>query len=89
MKDKGNGTPQQCVQNLIKTIRGEVPYERIKGINSRLIDEPASLSTSLLSSDIKFIVKTYEPRTNLTNADVIALVAEIGSFLADVKIVNR
>ena len=33
MKASGNGTPQTCVQNLLKTTRGEVPYERIKGID--------------------------------------------------------
>ena len=31
MKASGNGAPEICVQNLLKTIRGEVPYERIKG----------------------------------------------------------
>ena len=30
MKASGNGAPEICVQNLLKTIRGEVPYERIK-----------------------------------------------------------
>ena len=38
MKASGNGTPQTCVQNLLKTTRGEVPYERIKGIDRSLID---------------------------------------------------
>ena len=37
MKASGNGTPQTCVQNLLKTTRGEVPYERIKGIDRTLI----------------------------------------------------
>lgn len=26
MKASGNGAPEICVQNLLKTIRGEVPY---------------------------------------------------------------
>ena len=38
MKATGNGRPQTCVQNLLKTIRGEVPYERLKGIDRTLID---------------------------------------------------
>ena len=33
MKASGNGAPEICVQNLLKTIRGEVPYERIKGLS--------------------------------------------------------
>ena len=40
MKASGNGAPEICVQNLLKTIRGEVPYERIKGIDRTLIDKP-------------------------------------------------
>ena len=44
MKASGNAAPETCVQNLLKTIRGEVPYERIKGIdhtdkNVRLCDK--------------------------------------------------
>ena len=41
MKASGNGAPEICVQNLLKTIRGEVPYERIKGIDRTLIDKPS------------------------------------------------
>ena len=40
MKASGNGAPEICVQNLLKTIRGDVPYERIKGIDRTLIDKP-------------------------------------------------
>ena len=42
MKASGNGTPETCVQNLLKTIRGEVPYERLKGIDRTLIDRSTS-----------------------------------------------
>ena len=28
MKASGNAAPETCVQNLLKTIRGEAPYER-------------------------------------------------------------
>ena len=41
MKASGNAAPETCVQNLLKTIRGEVPYERIKGIDRTLIDRPS------------------------------------------------
>lgn len=46
MKASGNGAPEICVQNLLKTIRGEVPYERIKGIDRTLIDKPSSPACS-------------------------------------------
>ena len=41
MKASGNAAPETCVQNLLKTIRGEVPYDRIKGIDRTLIDKRA------------------------------------------------
>ena len=43
MKASGNGAPEICVQNLLKTIRGEVPYERITGIDRTLIDSDSDL----------------------------------------------
>ena len=56
MKASGNGTPQTCVQNLLKTIRGEVPYERIKGIDRTLIDKPSQTAGSDLTADVEFVV---------------------------------
>jgi phage baseplate assembly protein W len=89
MKAKGNGTPQQCVQNLIKTTRGEVPYERIKGIGASVIDRPAEMAGQMLRSDIEFLIKTYEPRADLRSFDLTALAAEVGGFQIDVEIENN
>ena len=52
MKASGNGTPQTCVQNLLKTTRGEVPYERIKGIDRTLIDKPSETAATDLAADV-------------------------------------
>lgn len=89
MKASGNGTPQQCVQNLIRITRGEVPYERIKGLNADIIDKPANISSAMLQADVEFLVETYEPRTALNEFDVAALAAEIGSFKLNVNIQNN
>ena len=67
MKASGNGAPEICVQNLLKTIRGEVPYERIKGIDRTLIDKPSETAATDLAADVEFVVETYEPRVDAEN----------------------
>ena len=80
MKASGNGAPEICVQNLLKTIRGEVPYERIKGIDRTLIDKPIGTAANDLAADVEFVVETYEPRVRLSSSDLVALVAQTGDF---------
>ena len=80
MKANGNGKPQTCVQNLIKTIRGEVPYDRIKGIPRHLIDSPSESAASELEGAVAFVVETYEPRVTLGAVELKALTAQAGSF---------
>lgn len=80
MKASGNGTPQTCVQNLLKTTRGEVPYERIKGIDRSLIDQPSETAASELAAEVEFVVETYEPRVQLSDSDLKALTAQAGDF---------
>lgn len=69
-----------CVQNLLKTIRGEVPYERIKGIDRTLIDKPSETAATDLAADVEFLVETYEPRVQLSDSDLKALTAQAGDF---------
>ena len=80
MKASGNGTPQTCVQNLLKTTRGEVPYERIKGIDRSLIDQPSETAAPELAAEVEFVVETYEPRVQLSDSDLKALTAQAGDF---------
>lgn len=86
MKASGNGTPETCVQNLLKTIRGEVPYERLKGIDRTLIDRPSELAAPDLVGDVEFVVETYEPRAHLNTVELAALAANLGSFELDASI---
>lgn len=82
----GNGTRQQCTANLIKTIRGEVPFERTKGIDRRIIDSP-SVYADTAKADVAWLISTYEPRvhqftTTLTNE------AENGAFGIHINVIN-
>lgn len=86
MKASGNGKPEICVQNLLKTIRGEVPYERMKGISRALIDQPGETVGAELTADVEFLIETYEPRVNLSNVEYQGLAAEVGGFQIGAKI---
>lgn len=88
MRASGNGAPQICVQNLLKTVRGEVPYERIKGIDRALIDMPSETTRAELIADVEFVVETYEPRVALNNAELTALAAQTGGFKLTASIDN-
>ena len=80
LKASGNSDPALCVEILIKTVRGEVPYERIKGISRELIDAPSGTAESEMLSDIQWNIETYEPRVDVDDIDIDALAAENGAF---------
>ena len=60
MRAQGNGTPQICAANLLRTVRGEVPYDRLRGRDGTLIDR--SNVTDAAEIDIELVLNTYEPR---------------------------
>lgn len=71
----GNAAPPVCVLNLLRTVRGEVPYSRTKGIDRALIDMPSTEGWRL-SADAEWVVRSYEPRADLSRLDVGAAAAE-------------
>lgn len=79
MLKTGNGTPQNCVENLLKIFRGEVPYARAKGLDPRMIDRPLS-DTAAISQDAEWLIETYEPRAILDGIEVIPSDAVNGGF---------
>lgn len=70
MKATGNGTPQQCAENLLSIIRGENPMERVKGIDARYIDKIQKNAETDIKEDVKWLIKTYEPRINIEDIEV-------------------
>lgn len=80
MKSSGNGEPMQCVGNLLRIVRGECPYDRIKGIDPTLIDQPTEIAAPLMQAEAKWLIKTYEPRMNSDRVDVSAISAQNGNF---------
>lgn len=69
MRASGNGLPEVCAENLLRTFRGEVPYSRIKGIDPRNFDRPSSIARADIEADAIWVIDTYEPR--VTASDIV------------------
>lgn len=71
MRANGNGSPEVCANNLLRIARGEVPFERVKGLDPRLIDRPISEAQRSIRQDAEWLISTYEPRVivNAINID--------------------
>ena len=88
MKAKDNGLPQRCAENLLAIVRGEVPYERIKGLDASSIDRPADVAEYAIKTDAEYVLETYEPRVSLNGITVQP--SENGQYrvTADIQEVN-
>lgn len=84
MLGKGNGEPMQCVSNLLRMTRGECVYDRLKGIDPRIIDMNADIGKPLMVADAKWLIKTYEPRVDVNNINIQDLVAGEGNYALNV-----
>lgn len=65
MRASGNGNIDLCVNNLLRTFRGEVPFERVKGLDPRLIDTPVAEAALEVQQDATWLLETYEPRVTV------------------------
>ena len=67
MRASGNGHPQVCTQNLLQIVRGENPYERVKGLDPRMIDKPAETIAPEVMQEAEWLIETYEPRVGVND----------------------
>ena len=63
MKAHGNGNPETCASNLLRIVRGEVPYDRVRGRDGALVDQPNATDEAV--ADAEWVLETYEPRVNV------------------------
>ena len=70
MKASGNGLKQQCVQNLLAIIRGEVCFDRLRGLDPRVIDQPGQDAVDYMRQDAIWMLRTYEPRAIINSIEV-------------------
>lgn len=88
LKATGNSRPERCAANLLRITRGEVPYERTKGLGIASIDSPAVRAGNDMAADAEWLLENFEPRVDVNSIDMGAITAETGDFLlnADVTI---
>lgn len=63
MKAHGNSNPETCASNLLRIVRGEVPYDRVRGRDGALVDQPNA--TDEATADAEWLLETYEPRVEV------------------------
>ena len=70
MKSSGNGNVAQCVANLIATYQGEVPYQRLKGMDPSLIDENIITSEPKIKNHATWLIENFEERATVNDINV-------------------
>ena len=70
MLKSGNGDPRQCAENLLRIVRGEVPYDRVRGIDGSIVDMPEDDARIELEQDAKWNIENYEPRIAVEETEI-------------------
>ena len=86
MLSKNNSNPAVCVNNLMQIARGEVPYDRVKGISFAQLDVPIAQATDEIIEDAEWMLDTYEPRAEIDSIEVTPTDAPNGHFATTAKI---
>lgn len=85
MLKSGNSNVLLCADNLIRTIRGEVPNERMKGIDASVIDQPVQQARMAFEKDLTWVLGNYEPRLDIQTVEPEQISALYGEFLMSVR----
>jgi phage baseplate assembly protein W len=86
MRAKGNGDPELCASNLLRLFRGEVPFERVKGLDPRLIDRPAGDLNAEVQQDAEWLLENYEPRVSVNSINIEPSEEANGGFLVTANV---
>ena len=70
MKASGNGSPQQCVANLINLYQYEVPFARLKGMDPSIVDLPTDEAEVATKNHVSWLIENYEPRVTVNDIDI-------------------
>ena len=70
MKAHGNGTPDVCANNLLRLVKGEVPLDRIRGLDPALMGKPISTVGPDIEMGAEWLMDNYEPRARFVRADI-------------------
>lgn len=86
MRASGNGGKAVCVQNLLAIVRGEVPYDRLRGLDPRIIDRPAADAVAEAVQDADWMLGVYEPRAKIDSIGAVNDDAAEGIFRVTAEI---
>lgn len=89
MKAKGNGNPAVCAANLLRLFQGEVPYERVKGLDPRIIDLPANEARIAAQQSADWLLDTYEPRVDVKSIEIQAADGVNGGYSVTAEVAER
>lgn len=87
MKAHGNGTPETCASNLLRIVRGEVPYDRVRGRDGALVDQPNATDEAV--ADAEWVLETYEPRVDVESIEANPEALLSGDFATIVNITRK
>lgn len=87
MRGQGNGNPEVCAANLLRIVRGEVPYDRVRGRDSTIIDQPNNDDDA--AADAEWLLETYEPRVIVNTITVEGSAVPEGDFSLSVDISRK
>lgn len=87
MRATGNGLPEVCASNLLRIVRGEVPFDRVRGRNGALIDQPNATDDAV--ADAEWLLETYEPRVKVDSIETNPEAATSGDFYSLVNIERK
>lgn len=87
MRASGNGSPEVCAVNLLRIVRGEVAYDRVRGVDGTLIDKPNATDEAV--ADAEWVLETFEPRVESDCITSDPAAAFSGDFGMIVNIIQR
>lgn len=89
MRANGNGAPELCANNLLRMMRGEVPFERVKGLDPRLVDKAMTDAQTEIEADAEWVIGTYEPRVQFNGVSISKADAQSGGFIVTANITKK
>lgn len=63
----------QNIRNLISTWRYEVAYDRTKGLDPTILDQPASIAQAMYIAEIYRLIGTYEPNVTIKSVTLLSI----------------
>ncbi len=81
---KGEAAVLQRVRNLLGTRQYEIAYDRGRGVDADLVDQPADRVLGQMANDVAELLTIYEPQ-----AEMVSMASRPGGgFLVTVKVVS-